>query len=262
MQKNFIFLLAFASLTACDKPVKTTNATAGTISVDTSVAAPDTVSEEEIMQTMTPDMARNEINSGDVKRIIMHIVDKKADTTSFDKSGIQIYPSTYSVSRDNRGCVTQVYNRVEYDFKKKNFDYTENNCRLAYSTVREGYIELDGSEVGDGNDFRHYYYTDKTNNPSGFFEICCQDITPTYTEYNYLEFDKYGNWTKREAIQYWYEYDPAYNEQYETFIKNLNKVYPDFKQNQEELDIISLLKDCNHQPLKRIETRKVEYYSL
>lgn len=213
---------------------------------------------------VTPDMARNELNGGKVKRITQHFSSSltagEPETVLFDFAGKQNYLAVYKIKRDNKKRVTRVFESVKGDFTEVEYTYAGNSCRKVYTNEVGGYIDAQDGKVGDGYEFNHYYYADSTNTPTGIFGSCCQDITPSYTAYTYLEFDEYGNWTKRKAVTYTYDYSSAYAAQYDKLQRELDKFFQDLKKNNVELRMIALLKkSCKH-PDKWIETRKIEYY--
>ena len=210
---------------------------------------------------VTPDMARNELNGGAVRRVTMHIYSPLYNMTnktiSFDTQGTQLYKHGVA-KRDEKGRVKSTIVK-EKDYLEETFAYVESS-RLAYGEEVEGFVDPIEGVVLEAGDYRHYYYADNTNNPEGMFSICCQDICPAYTEYNYLEFDKLGNWIKREAICYTFDYTSAFVGQYENLIQNLDDVYPDYKKNKVEPQLISLIKKSCKRPEKMTETRKIEYF--
>ena len=212
---------------------------------------------------VTPDMARNELNGGYVRRVTMHIYffpleEMMNKTISFDAQGTELYKHGVA-KRDENGRVKSTIVRENESYIKETFTYVESS-RLAYREEVAGFVDPEEGDVIEARDYRHYYYANKTNNPEGVFSICCQDICPAYTEYNYLEFDKFGNWIKREAIYYMFDYTSAYVGQYDNLLQKLDDVDPDYKKNKVEPQLISLIKKSCTRPEKMTETRKIEYF--
>lgn len=213
---------------------------------------------------VTPDLARNEINGGKVKRITQHFTSSltagEPETVLFDFAGKQNYLTKYKTQRDNRKRVTRVFESVKDNFTEVTYTYAGNSYRKVYTDEVGGYIDAEEGEVGDGYEFKHYYYADSTNNPTGIFATCCQDVTPFYTEYTYLEFDEYGNWTKRQAVTYDSDHSSAYTKQYEKLLRSLDQAAHDLQKNNVEPQLIALMKKSCKRPDKITETRKIEYY--
>ena len=205
--------------------------------------------------SVSPDMARHEINAGKVKRIINFYSQGTSDTISFDKNGNQTYPSECLIRRDkNKRLVKITYNN-DYNNEEDNYEY-----KVSYAGSLNRVEYLEEMDI-DGYDYRHYYYADNHNAPNGMYKVCCQDVNPSYTEYKYLNFDKYGNWTKREEVIYtdMDVYTGSYSKRFmnlmQRYEKNLN-----YRKNPLEKDVINLLKLGDKKPDKYIITRQIEYY--
>lgn len=236
-----------------------------TIQADSAAEAVEEAKTEVEITEVTPDMARQELNGGKVKRVTMHIYSPLNNMTnktiSFDAQGNQIFKSGVIVKKDKTGRVTKTFAKDKENYTEEFFSYAESS-RLAYGEEVGGYVDSEEGNMPEAGDYRHYQYADNTNNPQGFFSICCQDISPAYTEYKYLEFDQFGNWTKRESIVYTFDYTSAYVGQYEKLMENLEAVFPYYKKNKVEPQLISFIKkSCKH-PEKMIETRKIEYFDF
>lgn len=194
---------------------------------------------------VSPDLARNEINGGKVKRIAFTYANGETIVSNFSPSGKEKFGKEYRrVTRDKQGRVIHTLMGGGVEFIHDTIVYAGNIGRVAY---HENILISD-----------HYRYYGSVNHPDENVWRMGEDAYYQYIEYNYLDFDQYGNWTKREVI-YHYIKENIPQDIYSSLVDQFFHAKYEWQRNLIEDDLIPLILDYSTKETS-VETRKIEYY--
>ena len=223
-------------------------------------------------QTVTPDLARHELNGGKVKSFDeVNAEGYDVDHADFNAKGLENF-LPYKVKRDKNGRAKSLYYSEHYTdgtyIAIDTFYYhgTENRLHLHYS-YGEG---INGGSIDAPTRVSHYTYKDNKNHPATmvFIEANAygQPTVISFYQFNYREFDKRGNWIERENV--YYDYMPEETEGVSNAVKQkilelavvlTNTHISEAKRQKTEEALIPLLKK-NVKQQKMTTMREIEYY--
>lgn len=167
------------------------------------------------VKTVTPDQARLDIAGGKVKGV--YILDSNGQDVGYreklTEEGLSVFDEPAQITRDKMGRLSTLLieeNEVDEDGEPSTHSYEE-TYRYAGESLRP-YMQVTSGEsiymgFGEGySKYCHYIYSDSTANPVGDMIVetnyIGQPIMVYYCVYHYTEFDKFGNWTKRDVTTY------------------------------------------------------------
>lgn len=164
--------------------------------------------------TVSPDMARNELNGGKVKQIVylnMDDYDVANDTVFFTEDGSEQRHTAYlptQLERDDQGRMTymkgfDLWDEGEGEEKSQSpfeetYYYVGDEHRIDLIANRSSYMFVSRKQIG------HMVYKGQNNAPSQLFTYVMEqgDYILSLDEMVYVEADSLNNWTRKEEISY------------------------------------------------------------
>lgn len=159
---------------------------------------------------VTPDMAYNELNGGKVSKIIYLTAegyDYPNDTVFLSRAGEETRSTEQKIDqtkRDSLGRIVRRKGQHVYDMGEGevvSLDFADTTLYIG-SELRPNIIDEGGHEdMTNGSCLIHIVYQGATNTP--YRQFTYQEAEGgcyiSYEEYNVKQKDQYGNWTKREV---------------------------------------------------------------
>ena len=236
------------------------------------------------------DMARMELNGGNVKSYAIISDIRMADTILFSETGqrIEKYYKEGDLVRDEQGRLCKTFYDSSFgdpisNYSVDTFIYVGNEQRPQMHLqgwFKKPYFALEEPKEWYYPHFQieYFHYDGESNAPSSIFSLSIEIDSvsgmgiPNYysyvshERYNYLNVDRYGNWTKRETVRYYGSLieDPQFDGQMINLVLDQSTTYIklDTETSQRQMIedfLLSLLMKIG-QNTSNIEQRTYKYY--